>query len=110
MLVTLVAFAAVPVRADEGPLGHEAVAKAFVEALKKGEFEKATKDFDATMKKVSGADKLAERWKMLTEQAGALKKTGPLRTEKKGKYDFVFVPCEFEKRKFDLKVVFDADG
>ncbi|MBI1915132.1 MAG: alpha/beta fold hydrolase [Planctomycetes bacterium] len=110
ILATFVAVCAVPVRADERPADHAAVTKAFVEALKKAEFEKATKDFDATMQKVSGADKLEEFWKMLTGQVGALKKTGTLRTEKKGKYNFVFVPCEFEKRKFDLKVVFDLDG
>src|SRR5262249_35109667 len=54
--------------------------------------------------------KLEEFWKMLTGQVGALKKTGTLRTGKKGKYDLIFIPCEFEKRKFDLKVVFDAEG
>src|SRR6266404_4002841 len=110
MLATLVALWTVPVRADEGAADHTAVAKAFVDALRKGEFEKATKDFDATMKKESGADKLEELWKLLGVMYGSLKKTGALRTGKTGQYDLVFVPCEFEKQKLDIRVVFDAEG
>ncbi len=109
-LAFAVVFCAVPVWADERSAAREAAAKAFIEAMQKGEFEKATKDFDATMKKVSGADKLEEFWKEFTGQVGALKKTGTFRTGKKGKYDLVFIPCEFEKHKFDLRLAFDPDG
>ena len=110
ILASVLSVCAAPTRADEGPLGHEVIAKAFVEALKKGEFEKATKDFDATMKKESGADKLEELWKLLGVMYGSLKKTGALRTGKTGQYDLVFVPCEFEKGTLHTRVVFDAEG
>jgi uncharacterized protein len=110
VLTLAVGFCAVPVWADERSAAREAAAKAFLEAMQKAEFDKATKDFDATMLKVSGADKLEKFWKDLTKQVGALKKTGTLRTGKKGKYDLLFIPCEFEKHKLDLRVAFDSDG
>src|SRR5262245_29567479 len=110
VLTLAVGFCAVPVWADERSTAREAAAKAFLEAMQKAEFEKATKDFDKTMLKVSGADKLEKFWKDLRKQVGALKKTGTLRTGKRGKYDLLFIPCEFEKLKLDLRVTFDSDG
>lgn len=94
----------------EEPPGPAVAARAFVEAASKGEFERATKNFDATMKKVMPADKLEEFWKALVGQVGPLKKiTGARPDKKKGKYDIVYVACEFEKRKLDVRVALDGE-
>src|SRR5262249_33304504 len=54
-------------------------------------------------------EKVKETWKTLTEKCGNFKKQGAAREQKSGKYDIVFVACEFEKFTLDARVVFDAD-
>jgi hypothetical protein len=49
-------------------------ARAFIDALGRGDFETAARDFDATMMKLSGPDKLAEFWKQVPERLGAFKR------------------------------------
>jgi hypothetical protein len=56
----------------EAPL--EKAAKAFVALLGKGEFEKATGDFDEAMLKALPADKLKGTWAKVVADAGAFKK------------------------------------
>lgn len=92
----------------EAPL--EKAAKAFVDLLDKGEFEKAAGDFDETMLKVLPADKLKGTWAKVVGEAGAFKKQLASRIEKKDKYEIVFVTCQFEKKKMEARVVFDKDG
>jgi pimeloyl-ACP methyl ester carboxylesterase len=92
----------------ETPL--EKVAKAFVALLNKGEFEKATRDFDETMLKALPADKLKGTWEKVVGDAGTFKKQLGSRVEKSGKYEVVVVTCEFAKKKMDARVVFDRDG
>ena len=53
----------------------------------KGEFEKASKDFDEAMKKFLPPTKLKEAWATVTTQAGAFKKILSTRTERAGKYE-----------------------
>src|SRR5438046_1738772 len=65
----------------------EKSAQAFVKLLEKGEFKKATQDFDQTMKEKMPADKLEEVWKGLIQKAGAFKKQGATRTQKVQGYD-----------------------
>src|SRR5262245_32061999 len=48
--------------------------KAFVDLLSKGDFAKATKDFDGAMLKAMPADKLEGLWKGLAGQFGPFKK------------------------------------
>lgn len=88
----------------------EKAARAFVELLDKGEFVKATKDFDATMLKVLPPDELKKTWEKVLSDAGAYKKQLSSRVETAGKYEIVFVTCEFAKTKLDARVVFDKDG
>jgi hypothetical protein len=49
-------------------------ARPFLDALSRGDFEAAAGDFDATMLKVSGPDKLAEFWKQVPSLMGAFKR------------------------------------
>jgi len=83
-------------------------ARAFLAALEKGEFDLAAGDFDATMKKVSGPDKLEVLWrKQLPAKLGAFKKQSTARREQFQDYEIVLVTCEFEKAVIDARIVFD---
>src|SRR5262245_15362692 len=97
-------------KAQEKEAAVEKTAKAFVALLDKGDFDKATGDFDEAMLKALPADKLKGTWEKVGGDAGAFKKQLSSRVEKSGKYDVVIVTCEFQKKKLDARVVFDKDG
>ena len=85
-----------------------ALAKGFVELLAKEDFPSAVKDFDTTMKKAMPPEKLGEVWESLIAQVGPFQREISVRIEKAGKYDVVFVTCEFERSILDAKVVFNS--
>lgn len=86
-------------------------AREFLRAMEKGDFKLAVRDFDETMLKVSGPDKLEPMWtKQLPAQVGAFKQQGPARREELQGYQIVLVTCSFEKGRFDARVVFDKAG
>ena len=60
----------------------EKSAKQFVEFLEKGEFEKATKDYDEAMQKALPADKLGETWKALIARSARSRNRPPIRLRK----------------------------
>ncbi len=92
------------------PVDLRAAAKNFVELLSKGEFAKATKDFDSTMTKALPADKLRETWKSLITAAGAFRKQTAVSRQSSGKYEIIIVTCEFEKNQMNARVVFDKEN
>lgn len=86
-------------------------AREFLTALEKGDFILAARDFDETMLKVSGPDKLEALWtKQLPPQLGAFKKQAAARRDQFQGYEIVLVTCEFEKATLDTRVVFDKTG
>ena len=86
-------------------------ARAFLTALEKGDYQLAVSEFDETMLKVFGADKLEAMWtKQLPPQLGAFKKQAGARREALQGYEIVLVTCEFEKTSLDARVVFDKAG
>lgn len=86
-------------------------AREFLTALEKGDFKLAARDFDETMLKVSGPDKLETMWKtQLPPQLGAFKKQTASRRDQLQGYEIVLVTCEFEKATLDTRVVFDKAG
>jgi len=85
-------------------------ARAFLEALNRGDFQAAAADFDENMMKVSGPEKLAEFWKQVPQQLGAFKKQTTARRDRLDPYDIALVTCEFEKTTLDARVVFDKAG
>jgi dienelactone hydrolase len=86
-------------------------ARGFLSALEKGDFQLAVRDFDETMLKVSGPDKLETMWtKQLPAQLGAFKKQAASRRDQLQGYEIVLVTCEFEKAILDARVVFDKAG
>ena len=88
--------------------GLTAKARAFLTALEKGDFNLAARDFDETMLKVSGPDKLAAFWKeQFPKQVGNFKKQTASRRDQLAGYEIVLVTCVFEKATLDARVVFD---
>jgi dienelactone hydrolase len=84
-------------------------AKDFIDLVGKGDYDKATAGFDATMRKVMPADKLQETWKSLTDQHGAFLKQQGTRAQHAGKYELIFVRCVFAKTTLEARVVFDGE-
>ncbi len=84
-------------------------ARAMVAALVRDDFAAAVKDFDETMLKLSGSDKLAAFWKEVPVRFGEFKRQTAARRAKEEPYDVVLVTCEFAKVTLDAKVVFDKD-
>jgi len=82
-------------------------AKIFVEMMVKENYAGAVEKFDRTMKDAMPIDKLQEAWQGLLAKAGIFKKQIGLRQTKEQGYDIVYVTCEFEKEKVDIKVVFN---
>ncbi len=86
-------------------------ARALITALEKSDYQASVRDFDATMLKVMGADKMEQMWKtQLPVRVGAFKKQGPARREQLQGYEIVFITCEFAKASLDARVVFDKAG
>lgn len=84
-----------------------AQARALVDALAKGDFAGAAKNFDDTMRAALPPDKLQETWKAINAQVGAFKRQGAARAEKAAQYDSIVVTCEFEMMSLDARVVFN---
>jgi dienelactone hydrolase len=110
----LLAFGGAAARALGGGQAEDGLtvkAREFLAALEKGDFTLAARDFDETMLKVSGPDKLAAFWRdQFPKQVGAFKRQTAARRDQSGVYELVFITCEFEKATLDIKVVFDKAG
>jgi hypothetical protein len=89
------------------PATIETLAKDLVKALASGDCNKATENFDGTMKNALPAEKLQEAWNSLIAQFGSFVEQGGTRRAKVLQYDIIFVTCKFEKGALDAKVVFD---
>jgi dienelactone hydrolase len=86
-----------------------ATATALVDALAKGDYAAAGKNFDKAMEKALPTEKRRDVWESLVKQIGAFKKRTGTRVEKAGKYDVVVVTCQFEKAALGARIVFNAD-
>ena len=111
MLLLLIAPAEAPARAAEQteaskPADRTAVARQFVESLRKKEYAGAAGRFDAVMRKAMPPEKLQEVWEGILGGTGPFQETTGVRTEKAGKFTIVLVTCRFEKAALDVKVVF----
>lgn len=82
-------------------------ARQFLAALEKKDFQAATGDFDETMAKVFGPEKMAEFWKQVPNQLSPFKRQTAARREVLGPYDVVLVTCAFEKTTLDARIVFN---
>ncbi len=84
-------------------------ARAMLDALARGDFASAAGDFDETMLKVFGPDKLEEFWNQVPEKLGVFKRQTAARRDRFAGYEVAYITCEFEKVTLDARVVFDKD-
>jgi hypothetical protein len=87
----------------------ETLAKDLVSALASGDYKKAVKNFDVTMKNALPAEKLQQVWNSLIAQSGPFVEQAGTRRERILQYDVIFVTCKFENAALDAKVVFDRE-
>jgi uncharacterized protein len=81
-----------------------AIADAFFQAVLKGDYEGATKDFDATMKSKAPAATVKQIWESLPGQVGAYQKLLDTRQRTQGEYTVVTMTLQFEKAVLDMLV------
>ncbi len=84
-------------------------AKEFVDVLAARQFEKTTDYFDAKMNKGLPPAKIEQAWNMVEAKAGRFQQQLKARQLKEAGFDVVYVTCEFEKSKLNVKVVFDQN-
>ncbi len=76
-------------------------------ALDKNELDPVLAQFDDAMQKALPKASLEKTWGLIHKQMGSLKQTGKSRQVKTAPYEVVFVECEFERGKLELKLVYD---
>lgn len=79
----------------------------FVLLLTEGRFEEAVNTFDKTMEGLISPEKLDELCDQYLGQAGTFQKQISTRRETYLQYEIVFVTCQFDNGKLDVKVVYD---
>ena len=73
-------------------------------------FDKVVPLFDERVAKVLTVEKLAQSWDTLLNQTGNFQSIEKVRREEKQGYQIVYVTCSFQKGKWDIISVFDAQG
>ena len=117
-LVTLVAAAIVAcgLRAGAQQASPQAApsriarAEAVLAALVSHDVGKVVSQFDATMKAALSEQALRDGWDKTSAQVGALLGHAAPQEQQRGAYAAVLIPCEFERGKLDVTVVFNAAG
>jgi hypothetical protein len=85
-----------------------AVARAFVGMFVNGEDAKCVALFDTTMKALMPESKVKEARDSVVARFGTFKTQLQAKTQKYMVYDLVFVTCQFERDRADVRVVLDA--
>jgi dienelactone hydrolase len=83
--------------------------EAVVQALADKKFAAAAVDFTPEMQKALTGDKLKTIWESVLDRYGPFRKITGSRTEARGPYEFVYVTCQFEKDKLDVRLVYSKD-
>jgi dienelactone hydrolase len=105
-LTLLIALAA----ADPAPADTlTSRAEAVVAALNQKNYAAAAADFTPEMQKALPPDKFKATWEAVLGQFGPFQKMLGTRTESRGKFEIVYVACQFEKDKLDIRLVYSAD-
>lgn len=88
----------------------EKLARDFVLLLSKEEYSKSVELFDTNLRKAAPPATLKAIWSSQLAKTGAYKDVKGTKIEHLGQYHAVFVTCQFEKKHWDVKVVFDKAG
>ncbi len=81
--------------------------KQVAQALDTDKYAEVVAQFDTAMQTALPEASLKKTWVQIHKQLGNLKRTGKSRQVKSEPYEVVFVECEFERGKLELKLVFD---
>lgn len=84
-------------------------AKEVAQALNDSKFDAVLAQFDDAMLKALPKASLEKSFVGLHKQLGDLKQTGKSRQVKADPYEVVFIECEFERGKLEMKLVFDKE-
>ena len=79
----------------------------FVELLAEERFEDAADTFDETMAGSISPEGLEELWDQLLGKTGSFQEQLSTRRETYLQYEIVFVTCQFDNGKLDVKVVYN---
>jgi len=108
--MTTIALVIAVLAADPTPADTlTARGEAAVTALSQKKYDTAAADFTPEMQKALPPDKLKTVWESVLGQFGPFQKVLGTRTESRGKFEFVYVTCQFEKDKLDVRLVYSAD-
>jgi hypothetical protein len=80
-----------------------------LDAYARGDLERVTRDFDATMRERLTAELLAAAWRQTTEAVGALSGVGTPVERTIGSHVVIDVPLRFERGDLKGRVAYDAD-
>jgi dienelactone hydrolase len=92
------------VRAQDAAQSPEARARAFVDLMADGEYDKALESFTPQMKAAMPVDRLSATWNGLTAQAGPFQRQVAASVVPRGVLSVVVVTCAFERATFDVHV------
>ena len=92
------------------PVSRVRDAEAIVDAMVAGDFTSVVSRFDATMKAALTEAALRNGWVTTATQVGKLVRRAPAKEERRGQYVAVLIPCEFERGRLEVTVVFDPSG
>jgi hypothetical protein len=82
-------------------------AKQFVDLLVKEDYAGVFSRFDNTMQNSMPESKIEEVWTSMQSQLGQYEKQVGVRQTTEQGWDCVYVTCEFEKKRIDIKIVFN---
>ena len=79
----------------------------FIGHLLKGEFSKATIQFDDRMKKSISETKLQQSWENITYESGTLLQLTPTHSSDTDNYRIIVIKCQFQRFDVDVQLVFN---
>lgn len=88
----------------------ETLARAFVDLLAAGDFDKAAENFDDKMAQVLPPEQLQEVWASLVDQVGPFQQQLGIRTEEQEGYRVVYVTTQFAQATLDTQIAIDPSG
>lgn len=110
-MTTFVALAiALTVAQPQAPADITKTAQLAIERLEKGEYAAVMQMFSVKLREKFPESKLKQTWESLHRRAGTLRSTHAPVIKTKNNLRHVVVPADFEKRKMEIEVVFNAAG
>ena len=110
VMLVVCAVAAPQAQLPTPPPSRITLAEAAVDAMVAREFARVSAQFDTAMKKAMPDDSLQKGWDGAMLQIGGFVRRNPAREQHKSGYAAVIIPCDFQRGKMEVTIVFDAAG